>query len=107
VDPPHHPHQQGKSAAKSLGGTGTGEQHVIGARRATGNEGKTRQGKQPVQIHLNLLVIQSVRYTASLLICRASPVATSQKWLFLACQRHALNTRASPHKAPSAHQGSH
>ena len=56
VDAPHHPHQQRNGAAKSLSGPGAGEQHVVGARGATGDQGKARQGKQPVQIHLNLIL---------------------------------------------------
>ncbi len=45
IDPPHHSHQQGQGAAKTLGGAGAGEQHVVGARRAAGNQGKSRQGQ--------------------------------------------------------------
>ena len=45
VDPPHHPHQQGKSAAKTLRRPGAGEQHIVGPRRAAGNQGKPRQGQ--------------------------------------------------------------
>ncbi len=54
--PPTTPHQQGNGAAKSLGGPGAGEQHVVGAGGATGDQGKARQGEQPVQIHLNLIL---------------------------------------------------